>query len=173
MKCMFMHKRITVAEIELDDATGFIKRINHVYAPEHLPVGVTIKKGVVDRKEFNAWWTDRSIPASRSGIRDALETLDIASTKMLLIRCYGLSLSDQYWICPEGTNLTWDEINFFDNAFSDDIGDVLFGAKKKDNAFDFSSPDNTSDGNLKKRWKIIEGQRCLVKGGSNPFRQQP
>lgn len=37
----------------------------------------------------------------------------------------------------------------------------------------FSSPDNTSDGNLKKRWKIIGGRRCLVKGGSNPFRQQP
>ena len=173
MKCMFMHKRIVVAEIELDDATGFIKKINQVYAPEHLPIGVPIKKGIVDRKEFNDWWTDRSIPASRSGIREALETLDIASTKMLLVRCYGLSLSDQYWICPEGTNLTWDEINFFENAFSDDIGDVLFGTKKKDNAFDFSSPDNTSDGNLKKRWKIIDGKRCLVKGGSNPFRQQP
>ena len=162
-----------MAEIELDDATGFIKKINQVYAPEHLPIGVPIKKGIVDRKEFNAWWTDRSIPASRSGIREALETLDIASTKMLLVRCYGLSLSDQYWICPKGTNLTWDEINFFENAFSDDIGDVLFGTKKKENAFDFSSPDNTSDGNLKKRWKIIDGKRCLVKGGSNPFRQQP
>lgn len=173
MKCMFMHKRISVAEIELDDATGFIKRINKVYAPEHLPIGVPIKKGLVDRKEFNDWWTERSIPASRSGIRDALETLDIASTKMLLVRCYGLSLSDQYWICPEGTNLTWDKINFFENGFSDDIGDVLFGTKKKDNVFDFSSPDSTSDGNLKKRWKIIDGKRCLVKGGSNPFRQQP
>ena len=133
MKCMFMHKRIAVAEMELDDATGFIKKINQVYAPEHLPIGVPIKKGIVDRKEFNDWWTDRSIPASRSGIREALETLDIASTKMLLVRCYGLSLSDQYWICPERTNLTWDEINFFENAFSDDIGDVLFGTKKKEN----------------------------------------
>ena len=25
----------------------------------------------------------------------------------------------------------------------------------------------------KKRWKIIDGKRCLVKGGTNPFRQQP
>lgn len=173
MKGMFMHKRIVVAEIELDDASGFIKKINNIYAPEHLPVGVPVKNGVADRGAFNDWWTERSIPASRSGIRDALETLNITSTKMLLARCYGLSLSDQYWICPEGTNLTWDRINFFENTFSDDIGDVLFGAKKKENAFDFSSPDNTSDGNLKKRWKIIEGKRCLVKGGSNPFRQQP
>ena len=62
---------------------------------------------------------------------------------------------------------------FFNNPFAADIGDVLFGTNKKNNAFDFSSPDNTSDGNLKKRWKIIGGKRYLVKGGSNPFRQQP
>ncbi len=173
LNCTFMHKRTAVAEIELDDATGFIQKINTVYAPEHLPVGVSVRKSVADRAALNEWWTDRSIPASRSGIREALETLDISSTKMLLVRCYGLSLSDQYWIRPEGSGLTWDQINFFDNDFSDDIGDVLFGTNKKPNALDFSSPDNTSDGNLKKRWKIIDGRRCLVKGGSNPFRQQP
>lgn len=50
---------------------------------------------------------------------------------------------------------------------------MLFGTKRKGDALDLSSPDNTSDGNLKKRWKIIEGNRCLIKGGSNPFRQQP
>lgn len=173
LKCTFMHKRIAVAELELDDATGMIQKVNTIYAPEHFPVGVTVKRGVADRAAFNEWWTDRSIPASRSGIREALETLEIANTKMLLVRCYGLSLSDQYWICPEGSDLTWDTINFFYNDFSEDIGDVLFGAAKKTDAFNFSSPDNTSDGNLKKRWKIINGKRYLVKGGSSPFRQQP
>lgn len=173
MKCTLMHKRKTVAEIELDDVTGLIQKINIVYAPEHMPVSVPVKKGIADRAALNDWWTERSIPASRSGIRDALEILNIASTKMLLVRCYGLSLSDQYWICPNGSNLTWDKVNFFENAFSEDMGDVLFGTNKKADAFDFSSPDNTSDGNLKKRWKIIDGKRCLVKGGSNPFRQQP
>ena len=173
MKYTLMHKRVKVAEIELDDATGSIQRIGEVYQPEHLPVGIPVHRGVVDRAALNQWWTDRSIPASRSGVREALETLEISSTKMLLVRCNGLSLSDQYWICPEDSALTWDEINFFEHDFSDDIGDVLFGAEKRANGLDFSSPDNTSDGNLKKRWKIINGKRCLVKGGSNPFRQQP
>lgn len=173
MKCTLMHKHICVAELELDDATGFIRKTGNVFALNHLPVGVPVRKGVIDRAELNEWWTDRSIPSSRSGIREALEVLEIQSTKMLLIRCYGLSLSDQYWIRPEGLDITWEEINFFTNEFSDDIGDVLFGEKKKENAFNFSSPDNTSDGNLKKRWKIIDGKRCLVKGGSNPYRQQP
>lgn len=173
MKCTLMHKRTSVASIEIDDATGFIQKIGEIYKPEHLPVGVHVRHGVADRTELNQWWTDRSIPAGRSGIREALEILEIANTKLLLLRCYGLSLSDQYWIKPDGSDLTWDDINFFDNSFSDDIGDVLFGAPKKGNALNFSSPDNTSDGFLKKRWKIIDGKRCLVKGGSNPFRQQP
>lgn len=173
MNCTLMHKRIKVAEIKLDDESGYIKQIGTVYAPEHFPVGVTVKKGVPDRMALNEWWTDRSIPSSRSGIREALEALEITSTKMLLVRCYGLSLSDQYWICPKSSGLTWEKINFFDNDFSDDIGDILFGSPKKADALDFSSPDNTSDGNLKKRWKIIGGKRCLIKGGSNPFRQQP
>ena len=173
LKCTLMHKRVQVAELELDDATGFIQKIGTVYAPEHLPVGVPVRRGITDRAALNEWWTDRSIPASRSGVREALETLKITSTKILLVRCWGLSLSDQYWIRPEDSDLTWDSVNFFENDFSDDIGDVLFGAKKKTDGLDFSSPDNTSDGNLKKRWKIINGKRCLIKGGSNPFRQQP
>ena len=173
MKCTLMHKKIPVSSIDLDDATGFIQKIGKIYAPEHLPVGIPIRQGIADRKALNEWWTDRSIPASRSGIREALETLDLSSTRMLLIRCYGLSLSDQYWIKPEGSDLSWDEINFFHHPFSDDIGDVLFGASKKATELNFSSPDSTTDGFLKKRWKIIEGKRCLIKGGSNPFRQQP
>ena len=161
MKCTLMHRRIEVAKLEA------------VMSAEHVPVGVPVKNGIIDRGELNKWWTDRSIPASRSGVREALETLNLNDTKILLVRCFGLSLSDQYWICPEGAELIWEKINFFDNSFSDDMGDVLFGKPKKNEDFDFSSPDNTSDGYLKKRWKIINGKRCLIKGGSNLERQQP
>lgn len=173
LKCTFMHKNIAVAALEIDEATGFIQKINEVFVPEHLPAGIPVIRGAVDRRAFNDWWTERSIPASRSGIREALEALEISNTRILLVRCYGLSLSDQYWICPEGAGLKWENINFFDNEFSDDVGDILFGENKTKDVLNFSSPDNTSDGNLKKRWKIVDGKRCLIKGGSNPFRQQP
>ena len=173
LNCTLMHKRIKVADLELDDATGFIRRIGTVYAKEHLPVGIAVKKGVVDRAVLNTWWADRSIPASRSGVREALEAMEIKDTKTLLVRCFGLSLSDQYWICPDGINLKWEDVNFFDNAFSDDVGDILFGSAHRSGSINFHSPDSTSDGNLKKRWKIINTKRCLIKGGSNPFRQQP
>lgn len=173
MDVVLMHKEIPVVDIEVDKESGAIFSIGNVHNSEHLPIGIPEQNGVLDRAELNGWWTERSIPASRSGIKDALEELGIASTRALLLRCYGLSLSDQYWVKPIDTNLTWKNINFFDNPFSDDVGDVLFGANKHKDVLDLSSPDNTSVGDLKKRWKIIDGKRCLVKGGSNPFRQQP
>jgi len=172
MKCILMHKCIEIAEMELDDVTGFILKVRNVCRPEHLPIGVAYKKGIADRAALNEWWADRSIPASRSGVRNALEYLGLSDTKTLLVRCFGLSLSDQYWIKPIGSDITWEKVNFFENDFSEDIGDVLFGKSKKSEGFDFSSPDNTSDGCLKKRWKIIDGKRCLIKGGSGLERQQ-
>lgn len=161
-----MHKDTPVAELILDEATGSIQRIDKLLHGEHLPVGVSIRHGVADRAALNEWWEDRSIPASRSGLREALEILGMASSKLLLSRCYGLSLSDHYWIKPADSDFTWHDVNFFENSFSEDMGDTLFGIPVKKEGFDFSSPDNTSDGFLKKRWKMIGGKRCLIKAGS-------
>lgn len=168
-----MHKDISVADLTLDESTGSIQRIDALLHGAHLPVGVSFRHGVADRAVLNEWWEDRSIPANRSGLREALETLGVTGPKLLLFRCYGLSLSDHYWINPIGSNFTWHDVNFFENPFSEDVGDVLFGIPPKKEGFDFSSPDNTTDGFLKKRWKILDGKCCLIKAGSPPFQQQP
>lgn len=174
MKYTLMHKEIPVADIRLDEATGYIQKIDTIYNEAHFPLGVTVHKGIANRAVLNEWWIDRSIPASRSGVKRALEILNLANTKILLTRCFGLSLSDQYWIRLQDSTVMWQDINFFENPFSEDIGDVLIGKEgKRDIRIDFRSPDNTSDGCLKKRWKIIDGRRCLIKAGSNPFMQQP
>lgn len=174
MKYTLMHKDIPVILLDIDEISCSISKIEQVYNEKHLPVGIHIRKGAVDRAELNEWWVDRSIPASRSGVRNALEALNLQNTKMLLTKCFGLSLSDQYWIRPfDREDLKWSEINFFENPFSEDIGDVLLGKAVKKGAFNFHSPDNTSDGCLKKRWKIIDGKRCLIKGGSAPLMLQP
>lgn len=95
------------------------------------------------------------------------------SPKELLDKSLGLSLSDQYWICPHGADIQWEKVNFFHNDFSEDIGNLLFRSRLKNaDAIDLTSPDNTSDGVLKKKWKIIDGKRCLIKGGTMPINQE-
>lgn len=167
-----MHKAHPVADVEIDEATSAISALHKVIDASHLPVG-TCEGKQVSRTRLNGWWQNRSIPASRSGIRSLLESLNLSDTRLLLTRSFGLSLSDRYWIKPCDSALSWSNINFFTHSFSEDIGNLLFGEAILPSGVSFHSPDNTSDGVLKKRWKIINGKRCLIKGGSDPFQQQP
>jgi hypothetical protein len=173
MQCTLMNKRTPVVELNIDVDTASILKVTEVIHQEYLPIGITITNGLPDRKSLNEWWRGRSIPASRSGIREALDIMNVSCTEQLLIKCYGLSLSDQYWINPKAHPLDWDSINFFHNQFSDDVGNALFGQTSPHKELDLMSPCNTSDGWLRKKWKIIDGKRCLIKSGSNPFQQEP
>lgn len=173
MDHLLMHKNTPVAEIRLDDETCCISKISDIFAPEHIPVGIKYSKGIIDRSELNKWWLSRSIPAERLGLRDALELLGVLSSRSLPAKGFGLSLSDQYWICPQNSDIIWDKVNFFDNEFSDDVGSALFGNAPKNDAINFVSPDNTTDGWLKKKWIVLDGKRYLMKSGSAPFQQEP
>jgi len=173
MKYVLMHKTKPVLSMEIDGGTGMIIGLGELSAPDHLPVGIPFSDNTVDRQALNAWWIGRSIPASRSGLREALEVLQISTPLLLLTKCYGLSLSDQYWVCPEDSNLRWEDINFFDHPFSDDVGNILFGEVPNKGKLNLMSPDNTSDGWLKKKWAVADGKRILIKGGSGATRQEP
>ncbi|MCL1903304.1 MAG: HipA domain-containing protein [Oscillospiraceae bacterium] len=173
MNYTLMHGKIPVAEIEIFEETATILKIGKVFAPEHLPVGIGFVNDLPNRGNLNEWWSGRSIPASRQNFREAMENLGVSSSGKLLTKCFGLSLSDQYWVNPTEKPLKWEDINFFDNPFSEDVGNVLFGNPPQGNDINLSSPDNTSDGWLKKKWKIIDGERCLIKGGSGIELQEP
>lgn len=147
-------------------------KITDYHHLEFLPVSVLIKKGAPNRASLNNWWFGRSIPVSRMGLEEAVFKMNIPNKNQLLIKSFGLSLSDQYWMNPEGS-LSWSDINFFENDFSEDVGHILFGEPLEGETLNLVSPDNTSDGWLKKRWKIIDGKRCLIKGGSRPYMQEP
>ena len=173
MNYTLMHKDIPVVEIVLDDGGTKITRVGKLARGENLPVGVLITWDKADRAALNAWWTDRFIPSARSGLVDALSQLGFPDPQQVISRNLGLSLSDHYWVKPASSNLSWDEANFFENKFSPDVGDALLGKLNKASGIDLRSPDWTCDGNLRKRWAILNGKRCLVKAGSGPFQQQP
>ena len=114
-----------------------------------------------------AWWQSRRIPESRDGVKELLFNLGL-SLDTLAEKSLGLSLSDHYWIRPS-KDIAWKDVNFFQNDFSGDIGDLLISGEW--NGGSLASPDNSSDGAVKKRWKIIGGERYLIKGSSEPFYQ--
>jgi hypothetical protein len=164
-----MHKNVSVADIEIDEVIGHINSVHRVYNLVHAPF-CSIMGDTISTRILKIWWYTRAIPLTRQGIRDALYTIDISTPQVLLKKGYGLSLSDQYWICPKNQNLKWESINFFDNAFSDDVGKILLGQERGINdpsRLNLMSPSNSAEGQLRKAWKICDGIRYLLKEGNS------
>ncbi len=170
---ILMHRDEPVCSVLTDQRTGQILAVLNGMALDHAPVGVSVRSGKPDRDDLNNWWMRRAIPASRVGIENLLEGLGLSSPQALLTKSFGLSLSDHYWLKPEDSDVSWDAANFFDNPFSEDVGGILFGSAFDSAQTDLNSPDVTSDGYLKKRWRIINGKRYLIKAGTQPAFQQP
>ncbi len=175
MTYFLCHKNIPVLIFETEDDE--ISKVCEILNEEHLPIGVfrDYERGISQRQQFREWWRSRSIPASRQNLRDALELLGNITIERLVTKSYGLSLSDHYWAKPVQSDLQWENINFFENDFSEDVGKALFGTLEVQDLSSISllSPDNTSDGWLKKKWIIDNGERILLKGGSGEGQQEP
>lgn len=165
------NKTVPIFDFDMESDMDTILNIGKIYNPEYAPMSLTKVNGNFDKKSFRTWWRERAIPASRSGLRTALEIMGIQESTDLLLKCNGFSLSDQYWIKEKGTDLDWNAVNFFDNEFSEDVGNALFGNKIVN--IDLISPNNTSDGWLKKKWKIVNNERVLLKAGSGSELQEP
>lgn len=171
MRYTFMNKNKEILDCEIIQMPTGQYEITKVYELKDIayrPIHLSVKNGIIDRTSLNSWFYDRKIPASRQNIEEILEHYDIKRTDDLILKYFGLSLSDQYWFKPKELDLRWSEINFFENDFSDDIGNGLFNF----NDLSLKSPDNTSDGWLKKTWKIVDGERVLFKSGSGLYKQE-
>jgi hypothetical protein len=118
-----MHRETPVAKLLIFEDTGTILKTIEVMRPEHLPVGMKLTpQGKPETGGINEWWRDRAIPASRSGLRDALEILGVSSPIMLLTKCFGLSLSDQYWVNSDDKPVEWKDVTP-DKGRGTEIGD--------------------------------------------------
>ena len=144
---------------------------NEIYAPFGL-----IKNDKIDKEQFNKWWKNRQIPASRNGLKEVLHNSNVYDKDnfdLLDSKVYCLSLSDQYWVKRVDEDVLWEDINFFENEFSEDIGKILFEGGKTSFNLNLNTPDMTSNGNYEKRWKIINGDRYLIKAGGKMINQEP
>lgn len=86
-----------------------------------------------------------------------------------------MSLSDQYWIKPYDTDIKYEYINFFEQDFEDsEFTNATFSNDNDSNTIiSLISPNNTTDGRLKKTWIIEDDRRYLLKGGYRNEVMQP
>ena len=179
MKCILMNKNTPILLLEYNTKYNTIEKIYDIYNIEYAPLSVynankNISKNLV--AEVNKWFRNRGIPSWRKNIEKLLENLNVSTTEELLNKAYALSLSDQYWIKEQDSQIEWKDINFFENDFKYkaylDIS-LSNSSDKRLNQAELKSPNNTTDGMLQKGWIIENGKRVLVKGIYQPSREEP
>ena len=152
-----------VARISYNSASDYPLSVVEVLSRERMPLGTLFGAASVRRREFNEWWEHRSIPNTRPGLERVLPQLNVSNAWQIPFKNYGLSLSDCYWVVPDGVDAPrWSEVNYFDNDFVGS-GDAEWDGWLENVGLD--SPDNTSEGELPKRWVIRDNRRVLLKGG--------
>lgn len=157
-----MHRDDIVTIVGIDSVTGAMLRVAPKMNFDLLPVG-----GNTDAEALRKWWSQRAVPASQGNIQKIFDQLNISTPHSYLVRNLGLSLNDHYWIKPMNLNVGWDSVNLFTNNFRDPIGDLQFSdgdfeiPELPPNAY---SPSAATKGQLKKKWVIVNGVRCLIKG---------
>lgn len=161
-----MHRDDPVCMVSMDPISGAMLRVSKKKVQELLPLG-----GYIDTQMLRKWWQRRAVPMSQGKIQRILEQMGISTPQEYLVKNLGLSLTDHYWIKPLDMELGWQDINLFTNDFRDPVGDMQFNDQAEplqlpENAF---SPSSSVQGELRKKWIIVDGKRCLVKGnhGSN------
>ena len=173
MKCVLMNKNSEIAILEYNEVLSGFDRIYEVINIDYAPL---ILKNYYEEendallflKKLDDWFKGRGIPLWRDKLDLLLHRLNVETTSELLDKAFGLSLSDQYWIKPYDLDIKYDDINFFDNDF--DYSEFMeaslsLNSKTIESENSLKTPNNTTDGMLKKAWIIEDGVRYLLKGG--------
>ena len=174
MKCVLMNKNTEVLIADYNSVSKFFDKIIEVKNIDYAPYILKsfYKEFDFDNNPFRTnlseWYKGRGIPSWRDKIDLLLHRLDITTPSELLDKAFGLSLSDQYWLKPYDSNIKYDDINFFDHDF--DYSEFLeaslsLNSKTIKKEESLKTPNNTTDGMLKKAWIIEDDIRYLLKGG--------
>lgn len=160
-KMILMHKNTPVLKFE--EFGGSIMTVGEVFSQEHIPVGVG---QTPTYSSLSSWDKMRCIPVDRYGYEHICKCLgcSISEAKSLTHR---LSLTDCYWTKKEDETLTWEDVNYHKNGFSDELSQAI-ACQYEHFVTNKSTPDLTTDGVLSKTWILQEGTPYLLKRGNIP-----
>ena len=182
MKCILMNKNTEILTLEYDAALKAFTKIIEVKNIDYAPYIVLnyYKKDDINniafRVNLSEWFKNRGIPSWRDKLDLLLHRLGVSTPSELLDKSFGLSLSDQYWLKPFDSDIRYEDINFFDHDF--DYSEFLEASLSLNSSIiksenSLRTPNNTTDGMLKKAWIIENNVRYLLKGGYKSEILQP
>ena len=121
-------------------------------------------------EQASKWLQKRIIPGNRAFARTFLAKCGLSANRPMNIISVskGLSLNDSYWVADENFTGTFDQINLYENRFSQVLAYIAFtGYGSSIRSSLASSPEFTTNGMLPKCWRRLSGKIMLYKGGTS------
>lgn len=184
-KYVLMNQNIPVLDFNFDEELNIITEIFDIYNIDYAPYKIKCdyeETNTIDRLTINNWYTGRGIPLNRDNVKDIIEQFNIDTVKELINKHFALSLSDQYWVKPVDMPIKWEDINYFDNNYDAiSFANATFGENATSSikgilnisSDKFKTPNNTTDGQLKKVWIKINGENRLYKASGSLYNFEP
>ena len=167
------HKEIPIMIFLMDEINYKLLGIKEILDEERLPFGIKDRGNMTQYAiQFNNWLACRGLSGSRKDLGNIKIKFDAKSAKELMVKSYGLNLTDHYWLHKTDENILWKDKNYFDNTF-----DKVIPGKEINPEIDESvnqqSPNFCVDGSIEKRWIIKNDHRVLLKGSMYRRMQEP
>ena len=143
-----------------------------------VPVGVVrdgvLSEGDAERlplylqraKDIEGWLRGRAVDAHRTNSRLLKKALRIGSSDDLdaVLRVHAATITDTYWFCPEGEDLSYADVRFKENHFA---ALALRGDPDSFNRPYSPTPELTNIGSYEKCWLLRDSQWWMVKRGND------
>jgi len=168
------HKEIPVVIFRMNEENYNLLGVSKILDVQRLPFSIENGNNLAQCAiKLNSWIRGRGLADSRKDINKVKDIFKTESKEELIVRSYGLNLTDHYWLHKTEENLKWKDVNFFDNKFDK----LKVGGRANpdiDESVGDKSPNFCVDGSIEKRWVIKENDvRVLLKGSRYNRMQEP
>jgi len=158
-KYELMHKNIVCGIIELDETTCKVNSYKSINS-EHAPF-----LGTTNPEMIKKWWEMRTVPATRSLIQNLIKRTEIVNAETYLAKNLALSMTDNYWVNPIGSGLTYEKVKLTNLAAIGDGKIPYYNQSLYD-------PNSSLGGEMEKYWDLTSDTPILIKESTKHYGQQ-
>lgn len=119
--------------------------------------------------DIDAWVESRNYAKHKEHFKKWLKEWGIDNKKGFIEITHALGLNDTLWIKGKSSKLTWEEVNLYNNEFTDVAEKTAFETGLAGLKLSSSSPEITAEGSFEKCWKKQQDNIYIYKKGSSGF----
>lgn len=155
-----MNKNTPLLEFDIVEQIGDYACVEKKRFSDTMPFGFS---------DINTWVSGRNYAKHKEHLRKWLKEWQLDNVKGFVEITKGLSLNDSLWIKRTDSEATWEEVNLYNNDFTDIVSYTAFETGLHGLRLPSTSPEFTSEGSFAKCWIKEDNRISLIKRSSSGF----